>query len=83
MQVISLVWGVLVLVAMFVGHIPYFSSVIWVLIPLAALGIAMSALALVMTGAGVNRTAGLGGLITNTVAFAIGLLRMFYGGGIL
>ncbi len=83
MQVLSLVWGILVLIAMLIGRVPYLSSVSWVLIPLAALGIAMSAFALAMAGAGGDRTAGLGGLITNAVALTVGLLRMFYDGSIL
>lgn len=82
MQVVSLVWGTLVLVALLIGRIPYFSAVSWVLIPLAALGAALALLALIMER-GRNRTAAIVGLIVNAVAMMIGLLRMFYDGGIL
>ena len=43
MQTVSLIWGILALVGMLVGFVPFYGALNWLLIPFAGIGAIVSA----------------------------------------
>ena len=72
MKTIGRIFGILALIVMIIGLIPFFGWLNWVGIPLAILGLILSVI-------GKSN----GGMVICAVAIVVGLLRLFMGGGII
>ena len=82
MQILSLTWGILALIGMFVGLIPCVGALNWLNIPFAIVGLIIS-LVSHSSHPGPNRTGSLTGIILCVIAIVIGFKRLVWGGGIL
>lgn len=82
MGLISLLWGIVSMLWMVVALLPLLGWGNWFLIPFAALGAIIAAIALALTGAG-GRARAKAGLLLNLVAVVVGMIRLLLGGGIL
>ena len=72
MKTIGRIFGILSLITMVIGLIPFFGWLNWIGIPLAILGLILSI---------VGKSNG--GMVICAVAVIVELLRLFIGGGIL
>lgn len=82
MVVLSLVWGILAIVGMFVAFMPCLGSLNWLNIPFSMIGLIISIVA--MNGAPQSeRGKAIAGLVCCAVAIVVGLMRLALGGGIL
>jgi hypothetical protein len=82
MQILSLVWGILALVGMFIGFIPCLGALNWLNIPFAVIGLVISIVAYANDRTG-SRNLALAGIICCALAILIGFKRLVAGGGIL
>lgn len=82
MGLISLVWGIVALLWMLLAFIPLLGWGNWFMIPFAAIGALMAAIALLFTRSE-NRGRAKTGLILNVVAIVVGAVRLGLGGGII
>ena len=81
MQVLSLVWGMLALLGLFVGFIPCLGALNWVNIPFALVGVIISAVAIAQAKIGAKGMA-IAGVVMCSVSVVFGLFRLIIGGGI-
>ena len=82
MQLISLVWGILAMLAAFVAFFPCLGALNWLVIPFAAVGLVVSVIAFAGAGASSRRGAQ-AGMILCGIATVVGALRLMLGGGVL
>jgi hypothetical protein len=82
MQVISLLWGILALLGMLVGFVPFLGALNWLNIPFAGFGAIVSAIALGTTSAP-SKGKSIAGLVCCGIALFFGIIRLALGGGIL
>jgi hypothetical protein len=82
MQIVSLVWGVLAFLGMVIAFLPCLGFLNWINIPFAGVGLVLSIIALA-TSKLANRGVAIAALVCNSVAVAIGVIRLALGGGIL
>lgn len=82
MQIISLTWGILALLGMFIGLIPCIGALNWLNIPFAVAGLIVSIVAHTSAPPW-NRTSSLTGIILCAIAIFVGFKRLVWGGGIL
>lgn len=82
MQMLSLVWGILVILGMLVGFIPCLGWLNWFNIPLAGIGIIVSALASSSATAETKQSATIG-MILCIVALFFGIIRLVIGAGVI
>ena len=82
MQIVSLVWGILAFLGMVVAFLPCLGALNWVNIPFAGAGLVLSIIALA-TAKPENRGVAIAALAANSVAVAIGVIRLVLGGGII
>jgi hypothetical protein len=82
MQIVSLTWGILALMGMLVGFVPFYGSLNWLLIPFAGVGAIVSAIATGMAPAGNSKGKSIAGLICCGIATIFGLIRLVVGLGI-
>ncbi len=81
MGVISLLWGIVAVLWMLLAFIPLLGWGNWFMIPFAAIGVVLSAIAIAVTRRehrGRAKTA----LVLNVLAVAFGIVRLTLGGGI-
>jgi hypothetical protein len=83
MQVVSLIWGILALVGMLVGLVPFFGALNWLLIPFAIVGAIVSAIAAGTAPAEEGKGKSIAGLICCGIATIFGLIRLIVGFGII
>jgi uncharacterized membrane protein YgaE (UPF0421/DUF939 family) len=81
MSVLSLVWGILSLVGMFIGLIPLLGWYNWINIPFAVIGLIIGIVA-VSTGAPDRRGPAIAGLVCCAIAIFLGAIRLTIGFGI-
>ena len=81
MQTLSLIWGILALVGMFIGFFPCLGALNWLNIPFAFVGLLISIFALVGGQSGGKGGATVG-LVCCGVAIVIGGIRLLLGGGV-
>jgi hypothetical protein len=81
-QIVSLVWGILAFLGMVVAFLPCLGALNWVNIPFAGVGLVLSIIALA-TAKLENRGVAIAALAANSVAVAIGVIRLVLGGGII
>lgn len=82
MQIVSLVWGVLAFLGMVIGLLPCFAVWSRLNIPFAGVGVILSIVALATAKAS-NKGIAIAALVSNGVAFAIGLIALLLGRGTL
>lgn len=82
MQVLSLIWGILAFIGMFIGFIPCLGALNWLNIPFAIIGLIVGIVAHV-THRGPSRTSSLVGIILCALAILIGAKRLVWGGGVI
>ena len=82
MQILSLVWGILAILAMLVAFTPCLGALNWLVIPFAALGLIISIIAKANAPPG-RGGAAQAGIVCCGIAVGLGLLRLMIGGGIL
>lgn len=80
MQVISVLWGVVVLLGALVASIPLLGWLNWLNIPAAAVGLALSLVAR-NRAAPAQRGLATAGLALCAVACGLGVVRLWLGGG--
>ena len=81
MGIVSLVWGILAIIGMFIGFIPCLGWLNWLNFPFAGVGAIVSGIALA-TSKDTNRGASLAGLVCCGSAMVFGAIRLIIGGGI-
>lgn len=81
MPVLSLVWGILSLIGMFIGMIPLLGWYNWINIPFAVIGLIISIVA-VSSVIPVRRGPAIAGLVCCIVAIVLGAFRLTIGFGI-
>ncbi|MCC8537218.1 hypothetical protein ACDH70_14415 [Xanthomonas axonopodis pv. poinsettiicola] len=79
---ISLLWGIVALLWMVLAFIPLLGWGNWFLIPFAAVGALIAAIALLFTSAG-NRSRAKTGLLLNGLVIVVGVIRLSLGGGVI
>ncbi|CAP53515.1 MULTISPECIES: hypothetical protein [Xanthomonas] len=79
---ISLLWGIVALLWMVLAFIPLLGWGNWFLIPFAAFGALIAAIALLFTSVG-NRGRAKTGLLLNAVVIVVGVIRLGLGGGVI
>lgn len=82
MGLISLLWGIVALLWMVLAFIPLLGWGNWFLIPFAAVGALIAAIALLFTSAG-NRSRAKTGLLLNGLVIVVGVIRLSLGGGVI
>ena len=82
MGLISLLWGVFAMIWMVIALIPLLGWGNWFLIPFAAIGAVIAAIAIAVTRSE-HRGRAKAGLVLNGIAIVVGIFRLSLGGGIL
>ena len=82
MGLISLLWGIVALLWMVLAFIPLLGWGNWFLIPFAAFGALIAAIALLFTSAG-SRGRAKTGLLLNGLVIVVGVIRLSLGGGVI
>lgn len=82
MQILSLVWGILSIVGMFVAAFPCLGSLNWLNIPFSFVGLIISIVTLVTTKEQ-SKGKAIAGLVLCAIAVMFGGLRLLMGGGLL
>jgi hypothetical protein len=82
MGLISLLWGIVALLWMVLAFIPLLGWGNWFLIPFAAVGALLGAIAMLFTHEQ-RRGRAKAGLLLNVVVIVVGVIRLSLGGGII
>ncbi len=83
MQILSLVWGILAFVGMFISLLPCFGSLNWINIPFAFIGLIVSIIAINSVPQGEKNVNALAGIILCSIAVLLGIIRLIFGFGII
>jgi len=81
-QVLSLIWGIVAIIGMFVAFFPCLGSLNWLNIPFAMAGLVFSIIALA-TARPAEKGGPIAGVACCSVAVLFGLIRLIAGGGLL
>lgn len=81
MGLISLLWGILAMLFMFLGLIPLLGWLNWLVIPFAGVGAIIAAVGIMFRGEKSRRAKT--GLVLNTIVIVVGVIRLSMGGGII
>lgn len=81
MQVLSLVWGILSFIGMFVAFFPCLGALNWVNIPFSGAGLILSIVALV-TAKTPSKGKAIAGVILCGIAVLFGIIRLAMGSGV-
>ncbi len=79
LETLSLIWGILAMIATVVFLIPCFGAFNWINIPFSGIGLLVSIAALITARKG-RKVASVGAILC-TVAILIGILRLIFGFG--
>ncbi|KAB7763154.1 hypothetical protein CKY51_20285 [Xanthomonas maliensis] len=82
MGLISLLWGIVALLWMILAFIPLLGWGNWFLIPFAAVGALIAAIAVLFTSPG-HRGRAKAGLALNGLVIVVGIIRLSLGGGVI
>lgn len=82
MSTLSMVWGIVAFVGMFIGLIPCLGALNWLNIPFSAVGLIVSIVAL-QKEPPYKRGGAVGGTVLCSLGLVLGLMRLFAGGGFL
>lgn len=81
MQILSLVWGILAIMGMFVAFFPCLGALNWINIPFSFAGLILSIITVVTTREP-RKGAAIAGLVLCALAVALGAIRLLLGGGV-
>ncbi|MFH1435143.1 MAG: hypothetical protein ABIJ56_05470 [Pseudomonadota bacterium] len=82
MQIASLALGIIALVVMFVAFIPCLGWVNWMNIPFAFVGLIIGSVGVGIAKPDEDKGPGIAGIVCNSVAVALGTIRLIIGLGI-
>lgn len=82
MGLISLLWGIVAMVLMFIGLIPLLGWANWIIIPFAGVGAIVAAIGVLFTASG-KRGRAATGLILNAIVIVVAVMRLSMGGGVI
>ncbi|TXH65383.1 MAG: hypothetical protein E6Q88_13935 [Lysobacteraceae bacterium] len=82
MGVISVLWGIVAMVLMFVGLVPLLGWSNWLVIPFAGVGAIIAGLGFMFT-AREKRGRAKAGLVLNAIVIVVAAIRLSMGGGII
>ena len=82
MGLISVLWGIFAMLWMLLALVPLLGWGNWFVIPFAAVGAIIAAIAMVFT-APANRGRAKTGLLLNGIVIAVAVIRLHLGGGLL
>jgi NADH:ubiquinone oxidoreductase subunit K len=82
MGLISLLWGIVAMVLMFVGLVPLLGWSNWLVIPFAGIGAIIAAVGIMLTSSE-KRGRAKAGLVLNAIVIVVAAIRLSIGGGIL
>jgi hypothetical protein len=82
MGLISVLWGIFAMLWMLLALVPLLGWGNWFLIPFAAVGAIIAAIAMVFT-APANRGRAKTGLVLNVVVIVVAVIRLHLGGGVI
>jgi NADH:ubiquinone oxidoreductase subunit K len=82
MGLISLVWGIVAMLLMFIGLVPLLGWSNWLVIPFAGVGAIIAAVGIALTSREKNGRAK-AGLVLNAIVIVVAVIRLSMGGGIL
>ncbi len=82
MQILSLVWGILSIVGMFVAFLPCLGSLNWLNIPFSVIGLIVSIVALSKVKPEEKKGNAIAGIVGCGIAVLFGLIRLIMGGGV-
>lgn len=80
MGVISLLWGIVAMLLMFIGLVPLLGWSNWLIIPFAGVGAVIAAIGIAIT-AREKRGRAKAGLVLNALVMVIAAIRLSIGGG--
>ena len=81
MGLISLLWGIVAMLLMFLGLIPLLGWLNWLVIPFAGVGAIIAAIGIMFRGEKSRRAKA--GLVLNAIVIIVGIIRLSMGGGII
>jgi len=81
MQVVSLIWGILAIIGMFVAFLPFFGWMNWANIPFSFIGLIISIVA-TATSKG-KKGMGITGIVLCSIAIFFGSIRLIFGAGLI
>lgn len=82
MGLISVLWGIVAMVLMFVGLVPLLGWSNWLVIPFAGVGAIIAAIGIALTSRE-KRGRAKAGLILNAIVIVVAAIRLSMGGGII
>lgn len=82
MGVISLLWGIVAMVLMFIGLVPLLGWSNWLIIPFAGVGAVIAAIGIGITSRD-KRGRAKAGLVLNALVMVIAAIRLSIGGGVI
>lgn len=82
MGLISLLWGIVGMVLMFIGLVPLLGWSNWLIIPFAGVGAIIAAIGILLTSQE-KRGRAKAGLVLNAIVIIVAAIRLSMGGGIL
>ena len=82
MGLISVLWGIFAMLWMLLALVPLLGWGNWFVIPFAAVGAIIAAIAMVFT-APANRGRAKTGLVLNAVVIVVAVIRLHLGGGVI
>ncbi|TXI47277.1 MAG: hypothetical protein E6Q50_13375 [Lysobacter sp.] len=82
MGLISLLWGIVAMVLMFIGLIPLLGWANWLIIPFAGVGVIVAALGVLFTSSG-KRGRAATGFALNAIVIIVAVVRLSLGGGVI
>ena len=82
MGLVSLLWGIIAMIWMVIALIPLIGITNWLLIPFAAVGAIIAAIAIAVTRPE-NRGRAKAGLVLNVLVIIVAMWRLGLGGGVI
>lgn len=82
MGLISLLWGIVGMLLMFVGLVPLLGWSNWLIIPFAGVGAIIAAVGIMLTSPE-KRGRAKAGLVLNAIVIIVAAIRLSMGGGII
>lgn len=82
MGLISLLWGIVAMIFMFVGLVPLLGWGNWLVIPFAGMGAIIAAIGIALTSKE-KRGRAKAGLVLNAIVIIVAAIRLSMGGGII
>ncbi len=82
MGLISLLWGIVGMLLMFIGLVPLLGWSNWLIIPFAGVGAIIAAVGIMLTSSE-KRGRAKAGLVLNAIVIIVAAIRLSMGGGII